>query len=341
VDRYVEFSLGAVRRERKTHPFVIRLLERDGCVEVRARLSDQPIDRKAGLRRLGKNEVRHRGHDGIERPSMSILTRVENGRSAGRIVALLTDFGTADPFVGVMKAVIWGRCPGASIVDLTHAVSPQNVVEGAFWLERTFKWFGAGSVFVAVVDPGVGTDRRALVVEAHDRVFVGPDNGLLAASVLSDAQRRVYEIDVVKAGLPAPSRTFHGRDVFAPVAAEIAQGRIRPSDFALTRDLAPSPVPELAVLAEQVEGTVVTVDRFGNLITNITAESIATIDRPCLRIADLELPIRETYSDVAPGHCLALLNAFDTVEVAQRDGSAAALLNLGRGASALVRRGAR
>jgi S-adenosyl-L-methionine hydrolase (adenosine-forming) len=271
---------------------------------------------------------------------MSILTGVENGRSAGTVIALLTDFGTADPFVGVMKGVIWGRCPGVAIADLTHAISPQNVAEGAFWLERSFRWFGAGTVFVAVVDPGVGTERRALVVEAHDRVFVGPDNGLLSAAVSQDPKRRAYEIDVVKVGLPAPSRTFHGRDVFAPVAAEIAAGRIRPPDLGPAgRDLAPSPVPAPVVRAGQVEGTVVTIDRFGNLITNITAESIASIEEPCVRMGEREFSIRETYSDVAPGHCLGLVNAFGTVEVALRDGDAASSLGLGRGASALVRRG--
>src|SRR5262245_13106860 len=139
---------------------------------------------------------------------MSILGGVESGRSAAGVIALLTDFGTVDPFVGVMKGVIWARCPGVAIADLTHAVPPQNVAEGSFWLERSFRWFAAGSVFVAVVDPGVGTERCALVVEAHDRVFIGPDNGLLAAAVSSDPHRRIHEIDIAKVGLATPSRTF-------------------------------------------------------------------------------------------------------------------------------------
>jgi S-adenosylmethionine hydrolase len=264
---------------------------------------------------------------------------VESGGPGG-VIALLTDFGTDDPFVGVMKAVIWGRCPGASVADVTHAVLPQNVAEGAFWLERTFRWFARGSVFVAVVDPGVGTARRALVVEAHDRVFLGPDNGLLTAAVSSDPHRRVYEIDIARIGLPEPSRTFHGRDVFAPVAAEIASGRIRPSDVGSVRHgLTASALPPLDIGRGQVRGTVVTVDRFGNLITNITVQSIAAIERPRVALAPHEFPILETYADVAPGECLALVNAFGSVEVAQRDGSAAASLQLGRGASAVVRAG--
>jgi len=270
---------------------------------------------------------------------VSILQRVESGGPGG-VIALLTDFGTDDPFVGVMKAVIWGRCPGASIVDLTHAVMPQNVAEGAFWLERSFRWFAKGSIFVAVVDPGVGTERRALAIEAHDRVFVGPDNGLLAAAVSSDPRRRVHEIDIVKMGLPAPSRTFHGRDVFAPVAAELASRRVRPSDVGPDqRDFAASPVPPLDVGLAEVSGTVLAVDRFGNLITNVTVESIAAFERPQVRIAEHEFPIRETYADVAPGDCLALVNAFGTVEIARREGSAASFLDLGRGASVVVSRG--
>lgn len=257
--------------------------------------------------------------------------------AAASVIALLTDFGVDDPFVGVMKAVIWARCPGASIVDLTHAVAPQNVLEGAFWLERTFRWLPAGAVCIAVVDPGVGTERRALAVEAHGRIFVGPDNGLLAAAVCSDSDRRVYGIDITMLGVPTPSKTFHGRDVFAPVAAEIAAGRLRPSDLGPARaELSPSPVPELKVGAAEVEGIVVTVDRFGNLITNITVESIARVARPCVRIAGHTFPIRETYADVPVGQQLALVNAFGTVEIAERDGNAALTLRLGPGASAVV-----
>jgi S-adenosylmethionine hydrolase len=264
---------------------------------------------------------------------------VESGGFGG-VIGLLTDFGTIDPFVGVMKAVIWSRCPGAAIADLTHAIQPQNVVEGAFWLERAFYWFPEGSILVAVVDPGVGTARRALAVEAHGRVFVGPDNGVLAAAVWSDPKRRVYEIEVAKLGLAVPSRTFHGRDVFAPVAAEIASGRLRPSGVGPPRpEIVASPVPPIDVGAGRAQGVVVTVDRFGNLITNITAESIAHIERPRLLIAQHEFPIRETYADVSPGEFVALLNAFGTVEVARRDGDAASSLDLGRGASAVVRRG--
>lgn len=265
------------------------------------------------------------------------MTAPRNAESPASVIALLTDFGVQDPFVGVMKAVIWARCPGIAIVDLTHAVAPQNVVEGAFWLERAFRWLPPGAVCVAVVDPGVGTERRALAVAAHGRTFLGPDNGLLAAAVASDPNRRVYEIDVSKIALPVPSRTFHGRDVFAPAAAEIAAGRVQLSALGpIVVESVPSPVPDLKVGSGQVEGTVVTIDRFGNLITNISAESIAGFARPRVLIGGRDLPVRETYADVPVGQQLALVNAFGTIEVAERDGNAASTLGLGRGASAVV-----
>src|SRR6185503_8443177 len=116
------------------------------------------------------------------------------------VVALLTDFGTRDPFVGVMHAVVLGRCPDARIVDLMHDVAPQGVEEASFWLERSVCWFPAGTVFVAVVDPGVGTDRRAVVAAAHGRLFVGPDNGLLQPAVSADPGAAAYRIDVAALG---------------------------------------------------------------------------------------------------------------------------------------------
>lgn len=277
------------------------------------------------------------------------MTRaVSNDRSGtvAPVIALLTDFGTQDPFVGVMKGVILARCPGAAIVDLTHGIASQDVAEGAFWLERSFRWFATGTIFVAVVDPSVGTARRALVVEAHQRIFIGPDNGVLGPATDSDSDRRSYVIDVARLGLPKPSRTFHGRDVFAPVAAELASRRIVIADVGAEvaesqLALVPSALvpPALAPHDDSVSGVVVTIDRFGNLITNIPGESIAALEHARVEIGGGVLPFRATYADVATGERLALVNAFGTVEVAVRDGSAARSLGLGRGACVLVRRG--
>jgi S-adenosylmethionine hydrolase len=255
-------------------------------------------------------------------------------------IVLLTDFGIVDPFVGVMKGVILSRCPRVPIVDLTHAIPPQAVGEGAFWLERAFRWFTEGTIFVAVVDPGVGTARRALAIEAHDRLFLGPDNGLLMLAISSDPARRVHAIDTGRLGLPEPSRTFHGRDVFAPVAAELASRRMRVSEVGPTVSDASPPASgaPLAVDRDEVSGAIITIDRFGNLISNIPADSVEKLRPAEVEVGTELVPLGRTYSDVAAGDYVALVNAFSTVEVAQRDGNAAAALGLGRGARVVVRR---
>jgi S-adenosylmethionine hydrolase len=253
------------------------------------------------------------------------------------VIALLTDFGTRDPFVGVMKGVILGRCPAARIVDLTHAIAPQDVVEGAFWLERSVRWFPDGTVFVAVVDPGVGGARRGVAIEAGGHRFVGPDNGLFAA--LATVDSACHSIDVKRCGLDAPSATFHGRDVFAPIGAEIASGRLAVSEVgprvtelvSLAR-----PTPEEA--SGEVHGVIVTVDHFGNLISNIEVEMVRAIRDPVVTVVGREIPFMRTYSDVEAGRSVALVNAFGAVEVAVRDGSAAQVLGAGRGTDITVRR---
>ncbi|HEX4338226.1 MAG TPA: SAM-dependent chlorinase/fluorinase [Polyangiaceae bacterium] len=255
------------------------------------------------------------------------------------VVALLTDFGTDDPFVGVMKAVILGRCPDAAFVDLTHAVPPQAVTEGAFLLERSVDWLPRDTVTVAVVDPGVGTPRRPLVVRALGRLFVGPDNGLLSPIALRDPSCEVFVIDPGRLGLTVPSRTFHGRDVFAPVAAELAAGRLLPEQVGVrTTELVTAALPRPVVSDGVVHGTVVTVDRFGNLVTNIE-RSLVPAGPAVVEIGAARAPLRETYGEVAHGELVALVDAFDVLEVAERDGNAARSLGAGRGTEIVLRAG--
>lgn len=256
------------------------------------------------------------------------------------VVVLLTDFGTADPFVGVLKGAVLGRCPDATLVDLSHEVPPQAVSEGAFLLERCFRWFPEGSVFIAVVDPGVGTERGALAVSAHRRFFVGPDNGLLAATASLDAEAQAFVIDPAHLGLVVPSHTFHGRDVFAPVAAEIAAGRLGPHEVGVRAlELVPDDRPVSVRRVDRVEGVVVTVDRFGNLITNIDGAAALSLPDAVVEVGAVALPLRRTYADVSPGAHVALIDAFDVVEVACRNGDAARTLGIERGAPVVVRRG--
>jgi S-adenosylmethionine hydrolase len=253
------------------------------------------------------------------------------------VVTLTTDFGLQDPFVGVVKGQLLRRFPAARIIDLTHDILAHWPAEAGFWLARSFRYFPDGSVHVAVVDPGVGTARDIAVVQAEGHVFLAPDNGLLA-SVIEQARapvvlRRLSGAVLDALGVRKPSATFHGRDIFAPVAAEIASGRLPPDALGEpVAELIPGWIEEPTLAAGQVSGVVVTVDHFGNLITNIDASLLAGIAHPVVRVGGRELPLRRTYSDVRPGDYLALVNSFGVVEVARAEQSAASGLGLDRGA---------
>jgi S-adenosyl-L-methionine hydrolase (adenosine-forming) len=249
------------------------------------------------------------------------------------IVTLLTDFGVKDPFVGVMKGVILGRCRSASIVDLAHGVGAQDVAEGAFWLERCYRWFPEGSVHLAVVDPGVGSERAAVAMAARGHFFVGPDNGLLAGVADGGA---VHGIDPAALGVRQPSRTFHGRDLFAPAAAELLRGRSLQELGPSTTLLVPSPLAAARREAGEVHGVVVSVDHFGNAITNIGRELLDGIEEPRVHAGARVLELIGTYSELEPGAAGALVSSFETVEIACRDGNAALALGLGRGAAVRV-----
>lgn len=257
------------------------------------------------------------------------------------VVTLLTDFGVEDPFVGVMKGVILAVFPHAAIVDLSHAIAPQDVSGGAFWLERSFQWFAEGTVHVAVVDPGVGSRRAPLVMWAAGHYFVGPDNGILGGVQESAVHAEIREIDVPALGrtlnLARPSNTFHGRDIFAPAAAGIASGALAPGALGPTRDaIEPSPIPRPRVAPGRIEGAVVCIDRFGNILVNIDAACLASLRNPRAQVAGIELPLLPTYSAVARGDHLALVNSFGALEIARRDGHAAKALGVTVGTQVVV-----
>jgi S-adenosylmethionine hydrolase len=252
------------------------------------------------------------------------------------IVTLLSDFGVSDPYVGIMKGVILSLAPSTTLVDLTHDVPPQDVATGAFLLARSVEYFPSGTIHLAVVDPGVGSARRALVVDRGDRFFVAPDNGLLSMA-LGQRRTRAFALDDSRWFRPDVSSTFHGRDVFAPVAAHLARG-ITPARMG--RPIA-RPVaiewPRPRMRSGRVRGEVILVDRFGNLITNLERKHVPVKAR--IRagafVADR---LRRGYDEVAQGELLALVSSYDLVEIAARDASAARLLGLGRGAPIFVER---
>jgi S-adenosylmethionine hydrolase len=256
------------------------------------------------------------------------------------LVTLLTDFGTRDAFVGIMKGVMVSIDPALRFIDLTHDVPAQAVHIGALVLRSAVGYFPDGTVHLAVVDPGVGTARAPIAVRTDRALLVGPDNGLLAPAVAAlGGARAVHVIENAALARQPISRTFHGRDVFAPAAAHLAGGEPIASRGAPRPALIPLALPTPVVAADAVRGAVVYVDRFGNLLTNIDRQAILAF-RPLplsVRVAEMiTVPLRDTYGDVAPGQLVALWSSWDTIEIAVRDGSAAAHLGVDRGATVTV-----
>jgi len=249
------------------------------------------------------------------------------------VITLLTDFGLSDPFVGVMTGVILSRYAGARVVDLCHGLRPQAIAEAAFWLERCYFWFPRGTVHVAVVDPGVGSARAVLAAAILGHYFLLPDNGLLGSALLAAPGARVLAVDVPKLGLAPPSATFHGRDVFAPLAAGLASGERRFETLGGPTRALPCSLPAPRRTASGATGEVVCVDRFGNLITNLDQALAHSIQARHVSVAGRSLRWLRTYADAAPGELLALVNAFGVLEIAERDGSAERRLSVTRGAA--------
>jgi S-adenosylmethionine hydrolase len=250
------------------------------------------------------------------------------------MITLLTDFGTADSYVAEVKGCLLGASPGATLVDVTHSVAPGDVRAAAYLLGRVWHRFPAGTIHLAVVDPGVGTDRAGLALSAHGHYFVGPDNGLFSF-VLRDA-----EVQIVL--LPTPdgaSATFHGRDIFAPAAASLAAGTplVR-----LGEPFARMPVrlayTEPHYEGKAVVGQVVYVDRFGTLVTNLTPALVPSYAR--VEVEGLEVgPLRRTFGDVPTGGLVAYVGSGGQVEIAVRDGSASRRLGMGVGGRVRARLG--
>jgi S-adenosyl-L-methionine hydrolase (adenosine-forming) len=247
-------------------------------------------------------------------------------------ITLLTDFGLEDPYVGVLKAVLLRDCPAARIVDLTHALAPYDRIAAAFWIERTFGWFPPKTIHVVVVDPGVGSERRGLVIAAHDQFFVGPDNGVLSGIFARDPRADARQIDQTALGVGTLSRTFHGRDVFAPVAARLACGTLAFSDVGQRiSSVCAAALPTAAPRGRGFVGQVVTVDRFGNALTNLLEPG--SEGRYQVHVAGRCLPVLGTYSDCAVGEMCGIFGSFGTLELAMREGHAAAALGVASGAS--------
>jgi S-adenosylmethionine hydrolase len=246
------------------------------------------------------------------------------------IITLLTDFGLSDPYVGIMKGVILSIHPEARLVDISHEIYPGAVRQAAILIEETYPFFPPGTIHLTVVDPGVGSTRRPIGLKARGQVFVGPDNGVFSALLSAPERGSVVHLTEEKFFLPALSHTFHGRDIFAPVAAHLARGvelleMGSPVNNHVCLDL-----PAVMINEQCLRGEVTRVDRFGNIITNIPAhtfESWMGGNRVLVTVGRLSLEsIGRTFSDVARGSAVALVGSSGHLEIA---------VNLGRASDRL------
>ncbi len=260
----------------------------------------------------------------------------EAGRS---IITLTTDFGTEDPYVGIMKGVILGIAPEATIVDLSHGVPPQDVRRASFLISSAVPYFPPGTIHVVVVDPGVGSERRPIALQTQRASYVAPDNGVLTLVLHREPATRIVHLTNARYWLPMVSATFHGRDVFAPVAAHLARG--------VPLDELGEPIDEIVTLPLlqptcQADGSIVGhiqhIDHFGNCITDIPAEMVASTASITVEVAGHRIHgLAPTYAAVAPGNLVALIGSAGYLEVAIREGNAARQLGIEVGERVVIR----
>lgn len=258
-------------------------------------------------------------------------------------IALLSDFGTRDHYAGTMKGVMLGICPDVTFVDLTHDVAAHDVLDGALQLAAACRYFPAGTIFLAIVDPGVGSARRGIAAEAGDYRFVAPDNGVLTAVFRDLPPKRLVEITERRYARPTVSRTFEGRDRFAPAAAWLAKGVQLNALGRPIQDYQQIEIPVPGADDEAIRGAVVRIDRFGNLVTNIDRRLLDTFARgKAIAITAGGQPVPRlvaTYAEIQPGEVCALFGSTDHLELAASAASAAERMALGRGVAVEIRHG--
>lgn len=247
------------------------------------------------------------------------------------LIALLTDFGFRDHYAGVLHAVIAKIAPKARVIDITHGIPPQDIAAAALTLAESWTYFPSSTIFVAIVDPGVGTARRAIAVEsANGAYFVAPDNGLLTLALKTAGLKRAVAVTSPRYRLPTLSSTFHGRDVFAPAAAYLATGVALAELGPFVTDLVDLAIPNPRIEADSLLGEVIYIDGYGNLITNLARSDC---ERLMARFPNRELSVTipdgsevkllRTYGEAPEGTLLALFGSFERLEIAIRNASAA------------------
>ena len=251
------------------------------------------------------------------------------------LIALMTDFGLRDPFSGVMKGVILGINPSAQIVDVCHDIRPGDIKSAAFSLYMAFAYFPAETIFAVVVDPGVGMERKAIAAEIGGKVVVCPDNGILSWVLHDFGLGKAVELTNDRFHLHNASETFHGRDVFAPVAAHLSLGARLDEMGAEIKELVTSPIPQVIEQGPGVQGEIVYIDHFGNLVTNIPSDRLP--EKARIHIGSVEvLGVSKAYGDVPAGHAIALIGSTGLLEVAVNGGDASQMFGASIGTHVVV-----
>jgi S-adenosyl-L-methionine hydrolase (adenosine-forming) len=258
------------------------------------------------------------------------------------VIAFLTDFGSRDHYAGTMKAVVLGIHPEVTLVDISHEIPPHDVLTAALELAASYKYFPVGTIFLVVVDPGVGSARRGIAADTGDHRFVAPDNGVLTAVLRESPPRRVVELTERRYARPTVSKTFEGRDRFAPAAGWLAKGVDLSALGRPAGDIHHLSIPVPAIGSDVVTGEVLRIDRFGNLVTNIDRK----VFEKFAQSASIEVTagthhigrVVATYADAAAGEVCALFGSTDHLEIAVNAANAAERLELSRGAAVSIRR---
>lgn len=258
------------------------------------------------------------------------------------LIALLSDFGLRDHYAGTMKGVMLGICPDAELVDISHDVPPHDVLTAALELAASYKYFPQGTIFLTVIDPGVGSSRRGIAADTGDYRFVAPDNGVLSAVFAESPPRKVVELTERRYARPTVSRTFEGRDRFAPAAAWIAKGIQLTALGRPLSDYHKLEIPQARIEGDSLSGTVLRVDRFGNAVTNIdrrTFERFVEGARMQVEVGAQRIGrLVATYADIGQDEVCALFGSTDHLELAANAASAAERLSLQRGAPIVIRK---
>jgi len=258
------------------------------------------------------------------------------------IITLTTDFGLSDPFVGIMKGVMLGINPSVKFIDISHLIEPQNIIQAYYTLKFSYKYFPSGTIHIAVVDPGVGSKRRPILIRSKDYFFIGPDNGIFSFIFENDPSVNVIELTEKKFFLPSLNQTFHGRDIFASVAGWLSSD-VKPYEFGIPIN---NPVilkiPEPDIEKGKISGEVIHIDRFGNLITNISETQFLSFvserdGKAKIRIKNFIIPsLCKSYSDATGPKPSSIFNSWGLLEIFIKNDDASKKLKIKRGNRVII-----